>query len=68
LKWSGFIVIPKAIREALGVGRAIPYPDPRPPWRLIDPQDTLEEIIAETDRQCEAGETLPLEEAFKDLV
>ena len=35
---------------------------------LILKKLTLEDIIAETDRQYEAGETLGLEEAFKDLV
>jgi len=68
LSSKGQIVIPKAIREALGLEKGDTLILARQGDLLILKKPSLEEIIAETDRQYEAGETLPLEEAFKDLV
>jgi len=65
---KGQIVIPQAIREAIGLERGDTLLIARRGDLLILKKLTLEDIIAETDRQYEAGETLPLEEAFKDLV
>ena len=65
---KGQIVIPRAIREALGLEQGDTLLVARRGDLLILKKLTLEDIIAETDRQYEAGETLGLEEAFKDLV
>ena len=64
----GQIVIPRAIREALGLEQGDTLLVARRGDLLILKKLTLEDVIAETDRQYEAGETLSLEEAFKDLV
>jgi AbrB family looped-hinge helix DNA binding protein len=64
----GQIVIPRAIREALGLQQGDTLLVAHRGDLLILKKLTLEDIIAETDRQYEAGETLSLEEAFKDLV
>ncbi|MFQ6111793.1 MAG: AbrB/MazE/SpoVT family DNA-binding domain-containing protein [Nitrospinota bacterium] len=64
----GQIVIPRAIREALGLEQGDTLLVARRGDLLILKKLTLTDIIAETDRQYNAGETLSLEEAFKDLV
>jgi AbrB family looped-hinge helix DNA binding protein len=64
----GQIVIPRAIRESLGLQQGDTLLVAHRGDLLILKKLTLEDIIAETDRQYEAGETLSLEEAFKDLV
>lgn len=65
---KGQIVIPKFIRKQLGLREGDTLIITSQGDTLILKKLTLQAIMAETDRQYQAGETLSLEEAFKDLV
>ncbi|MFQ5793699.1 MAG: AbrB/MazE/SpoVT family DNA-binding domain-containing protein [Candidatus Bipolaricaulia bacterium] len=64
---QGQITIPKEIREELGIDVGDNIVFVRQGDRIFIKKLTLEEIMAETNQQYEAGETLSHEEVFRDL-
>jgi len=63
----GQIVIPRSIRDEIGLKEGDTSVIASRGNLLLLKKLTLEDIIAGTDRQYLAGETLSIEEAFKDL-
>lgn len=68
LSSKGQIVIPKRLREELSLQEGDDLVLVQKGELLIVKKLTLQDLIRETDRQYDAGETIDLEEAFKDLV
>jgi AbrB family looped-hinge helix DNA binding protein len=67
LSSKGQVVIPKRIREELGLKPGDDLVMVRQDDLIIVMKPSLEKIIAETDRQYEAGETLSIEGTFAGL-
>ena len=64
---KGQVVIPKRLREELGLHTGDSLMVVKKGNSLILRKLTLEDIAEETDRQQEEGETLTIDEAFEDL-
>ncbi|MFP4589453.1 MAG: AbrB/MazE/SpoVT family DNA-binding domain-containing protein [Candidatus Acetothermia bacterium] len=64
----GQVVIPKRLREDLGLGTGDSLIIVKKGDSLILRKLTLEDIARETDRQLEEGETMSIDEAFEGLV
>lgn len=68
LSSRGQIVIPKHLRDELSLKEGDNLVMISKGDILLIKKLTVEDIMRETDRQYEAGETLDLEEAFQELV
>jgi|GEM_PF-689293 len=67
LSSRGQVVIPKLLREELGLEPGDNLVMIRHGDSIMVKKLSLEAIMAETDRQYEAGETLSIEETFEGL-
>ena len=64
---KGQVVIPKQLREKLGLQPGDPLAMAVDGDRLVLRKITLDDLLQESQRNYREGKTLPHEETFKDL-